>query len=308
MARAACLVLVVAMGAAPDISHLSRFGFQQGQPADPEKTAVQGTLPAPPSEPPADKQKSQPPAAVPSDHAAHLTDASRMAIIRAISGEFVRAHISLPGGKQGLHVSASQPFTPASDGSQPTNAFAGPHVYIAARPPAIHQGDHVQITNIEFRDKTIVFELNGGGKQKWHWRDHLQINNATFPGQSGPPGLEGQGATIYLDFEHRLPDVSPEELKARLAPILDFNRERSASAQYAESLPPEFQKAIKDRMAAVGMDHEMVLAAMGRPDRKVRERDADGNDTEDWIYGNPPERTVFVTFIGEKVVRVRQFP
>jgi len=57
----------------------------------------------------------------------------------------------------------------------------------------------------------------------------------------------------------------------------------------------------------VGMDREMVLAAMGRPDRKVRERDADGNDTEDWIYGNPPGRTIFVTFIGEKVARVQQF-
>jgi hypothetical protein len=307
MARAACLVLVVAMGATPDISHLFRFGFQQGQPADPEKSAVQGTLPPVPSEPAAGKQQSPPPHA-PAERAAHLSDASRMAIIRAISGEFVRAHISLPGGKQGLHVSASQPFTSPSDGSQPVNAFAGPHVYIAAHPPAIHQGDHVQITNIEFRDKTIVFDLNGGGKQKWHLRDHLQINNATLPSKGGPPGLEGQGATIFLDFDHRLPDVSPEELKARLAPILDFNRERSAAAQYAETLPPEFQKAIKDRMAAVGMDHDMVLAAMGRPDRKVRERDPDGNDTEDWIYGNPPERTVFVTFIGEKVVRVRQFP
>jgi hypothetical protein len=307
MARAACLVLVVAMGATPDISQMFRFSFQQGQPADPEKSAVQGTLPPAPSEPAAGKRQSPPPAA-PAEHAAHLTDASRMAIIRAVSGEFVRAHIPLPGGKQGLHVSASQPFVPQSDGSQPANAFASPHVYIAAHAPAIHQGDHVQITNIEFRDKTIVFDLNGGGKQKWHWRDHLQINAATLPSQGGPPGLEGQGATIFLDFEHRLPDVSPEEVKARLAPILDFNRERSASAQYAETLPPEFQKAIKDRMAAVGMDHDMVLAAMGRPDRKVRERDPDGNDTEDWIYGNPPERTVFVTFIGEKVVRVRQFP
>ena len=97
-------------------------------------------------------------------------------------------------------------------------------------------------------------------------------------------------------------------MKLRLNSILDFSHERSANVQYTDSLPPEFQQAIKDRMAAVGMDREMVLAAMGRPDKKVRERDADGNDTEDWIYGNPPEKTVFVTFIGDKVTRVRQFP
>jgi hypothetical protein len=306
MARAACLVLVVALGAAPDISHLFRFGFQQGQTADPEKSAPQGTLPPASPEPTATKRQNPPPATA---HADHLSDASRMAIIRAISGEFVRAHISLPGGKQGLHISANQPAVPAADSSPPANTFTGPHVYVAARPPAIHQGDHAQITGIEFREKTIAFDLNGGGKQKWHWRDHLQINNAQMPAsamQSG--GLEGQGATIFLDFDHKLPDISPDEIKLRLAPILDFNRDRSASAHFAESLPPEFQKAIKDRIAAVGMDHDMVLAAMGRPDRKVRERDADGNETEDWIYGNPPEKTVFVTFIGEKVVRVRQFP
>ena len=32
----------------------------------------------------------------------------------------------------------------------------------------------------------------------------------------------------------------------------------------------------------------MVIAALGRPDRKVREQDSEGNDTEDWIYGRPP--------------------
>jgi hypothetical protein len=39
----------------------------------------------------------------------------------------------------------------------------------------------------------------------------------------------------------------------------------------------------------------------------VRERDPDGTETEDWIYGNPPARTVFVTFTGDKVVRVKEY-
>ena len=51
----------------------------------------------------------------------------------------------------------------------------------------------------------------------------------------------------------------------------------------------------------------MVLAAMGRPEKKVRQRDQEGNETEDWIYGKPPARTTFVTFIGEKVIRVKEF-
>jgi hypothetical protein len=75
-----------------------------------------------------------------------------------------------------------------------------------------------------------------------------------------------------------------------------------------DSLPPEIQKAIQDRQPVVGMDHDMVLAAMGRPDRKVREKNADGNEIEDWIYGTPPEKTIFVSFEGDKVTEVRKYP
>jgi hypothetical protein len=76
---------------------------------------------------------------------------------------------------------------------------------------------------------------------------------------------------------------------------------------WVETLPPEFQGGIKDHKAVEGMDQDMVIAAMGRPDHKVRERDPDGNDTEDWIYGNPPAKTTFVTFSGGKVIRIREF-
>ncbi len=314
MARAACWVLVVALGTTPDISHLFHFAFQQGQPADPDKSAPQGTLPPPTAQPPAEKQQDA--SAATPHHGGHLSESSRLAIIRAISGEFVRAQIALPGGKAGFHLAANQlPAPPAKAAEPADNAFVPSHIIVANRAPAIHQGDQVQITRIEFREKSIILDLNGGGKQKWHLRDHLQMGVGTpmpaatvQPVNSGPPGLvEGQGSTLFLDFDHKLPDLSPDEVKHKLAPVLDFNFQRSASSQFAESLPPEFQQAIKNGIAAVGMDHDMVLAAMGRPDRKVRERDDDGNDTEDWIYGIPPGKTVFVTFIGEKVVRVRQF-
>ncbi len=312
MARAACLVLAVALGTTPDVSQLFRFAFQQGQPTDPEKSAPQGTLPSPTAQPAAENQQGQPGAG--SQHAARMTEASRLAILRAISGEFVRAQMGLPGGKEGFHLAANQPVTPSPAPAKPDDGNAAPfHIYTVVRSLAIHQGDKVQITRLEFREKTIVFELNGGGKQKWHFRDHVQVTTAgpvtatSMTDPSGPASIEGQGCTLFLDFGHKLPDMSPDDLKRQLAPVLDFGAARSASAQYAASLPPEFQQAIKNRTAAVGMDQEMVLAAMGRPDRKVRERDADGSETEDWIYGTPPGRTVFVTFMGDKVVRVRQF-
>ena len=52
----------------------------------------------------------------------------------------------------------------------------------------------------------------------------------------------------------------------------------------------------------------IACAAIGRPDRKVREKGPDGNETEDWIYGNPPAKTIFVSFEGDKVTQVHQYP
>jgi hypothetical protein len=89
---------------------------------------------------------------------------------------------------------------------------------------------------------------------------------------------------------------------------LDFRKQRSASVQWFDTLPPEMKKAITERKPVVGMDREMVVAAVGKPDHKVRERDADGNDIEDWIYGQPPSKTVFVRFTGDRVTSIKQFP
>src|SRR5208282_1963417 len=121
MARAACWALVVALGATPDISQVFRFAFQQGKPADPEKSAPQGTLP---SSPAAATQPNQSSAATSPARGDRLSDESRMAIIRAISGEFVRAQVALPGGKNGFHIAAAQPpiQTPVQTPVQPASA------------------------------------------------------------------------------------------------------------------------------------------------------------------------------------------
>ena len=89
--------------------------------------------------------------------------------------------------------------------------------------------------------------------------------------------------------------------------LLDFSQQHSATVNWIDTLAPQFQQAIKDERAVVGMDSEMVLAAMGRPEHKVRERDSEGHDTEDWIYGTPPSKTTFVTFEGNTVIRVKEY-
>ena len=189
---------------------------------------------------------------------------------------------------------------------------------MATHGAAVNSGDHVQITKLDFRDHTIVVDVNGGGRGKKNWRDHIQIgmggapdvsSTTTTQQEKGPPGIRpGMGSTIFLEFTKTIPDLTPDELKQLLAPFLDFSKQRSASVQWADTLPPEMKKAIQERRPAIGMDREELIAAIGKPEHKVRERDSDGNEIEDWIYGQPPSKTVFVRFQGERVTSIKQYP
>ena len=100
-----------------------------------------------------------------------------------------------------------------------------------------------------------------------------------------------------------MPVVKSTEIKKMLAPILDFEK-HSATEQYVETLPKPIKDAIAAKKAIVGMDRDQVLLAVGRPVRKSRES-KEGIDFEDWVYGQPPGKITFVTFQGEKVVKVK---
>lgn len=229
-----------------------------------------------------------------------LQEQSRLAIIRYVDGEFAKVVEPLPGGKKGFKVQAGKPIDKTYLSNQ--LRFNG----TSANP-----GDTVQITKIEFRAKEILFEINGGGKRKFHWREHVSVGvGPTEPMQQ--PAVtdpnEGRGCTIVLDYGRTVPDMSPDDVKHDLSVLLDFTKEHSAAVNWVDTLPPQFKKAIEDHHALVGMDDEMVVAALGRPDKKVRERDPNtGDETEDWIYGNPPSKTTFVTFSHDKVVKVEEF-
>lgn len=224
---------------------------------------------------------------------------SRLAIIRYVDGEYAHVVQPLPADKNGFRYTAGQPIDP----KQLRTALM--------RGSAANPGDQVQITNIGFREKEIVVSINGGTKKHFDLRQHLQVGvsgvpvTTVTPVGAAPPSRIG--AELVLAFGKRVPDLSPDELKHDLSPFLDFGGEHSAAVNWIDTLPPEFQKAIKNRTAIVGMNHDMVLAALGRPDQKVREYDDDGHQTEDWIYGRPPEKTVLVTFLGDKVIRVKSY-
>ncbi|MBZ5702392.1 MAG: hypothetical protein LAN84_11155 [Acidobacteriia bacterium] len=236
--------------------------------------------------------------------AATLRPESRLALVRYVSGEFARALKPLPAGKDGFLLRAGQPFDP-----QVLDRA------VARHGAAVNTGDSAQITRLEFRQHDIIIDINGGGRIKKRWRDRLHMEVGGVPTvrsstqEGAAPGRQpGTGSTIFLDFGKPLPDLSPAELKQLLAPLLDFSKQHSAAVQWYDTLPPAMKQAIQDRRAAVGMDREMVVAAIGKPERKVRERDAEGNEIEDWIYGQPPAKTIFVRFQGERVTSIKQFP
>lgn len=231
---------------------------------------------------------------------------ARMDLIRYIDGEFAKAKQALPQGKDGFTMKVGQPLD--------NNMLS---MSLSRHGAAFSPGDRVQVTRILFRNKEIVLELNGGGKPHSSWRDHVTWGvgqGGDVPAiqtQTTTTGMGGEpvklGSTLVLEFGKPVPEMTPDELKADLGPVLEFSP-RSAATQWIDTLPPEIQKAIAEKRPMLGMTHEMVVAAIGKPDRIVRETAADGTPTEDWIYGTPPAKTVFVTYTGDKVIRIEQFP
>ena len=249
------------------------------------------TLPAEPQQPAKKSDRLQP--------------ESRLQLVRYISGEFVKLVKPLPGGKKGFRIQVGQPLN-----DQVLRQL------IANNGAAGSSGDMVQITKIEFKGKEIVLDINGGGKGRTRWRDRIQIQmGGSMPqatvtdSRNVAPVAQGQGATLILDFGRPLPDITVAEMKQTLADFLDFSKARSAAVHWVDTLPPQIQKAIQEQRVEVGMDREMVIAAIGRPERKIREKDPEGGfEIEDWIYGQPPSKTIFVRFAGDKVVSVKQYP
>lgn len=170
--------------------------------------------------------------------------------------------------------------------------------------PAARTGDQIQITKVTLESDKILLEINGGIKSGRKWYDRVEVGMGNRTGPIGQSGTPTAGTYIAILFHQPLPPMKAADVKKMLAPILDFEK-RSATEIYSETLPPEIQKAIKDKKVLEGMDKEQVILAMGRPVNKQRET-KDGLELEDWVYGRPPGRITFVTFAGKKVIKVKE--
>ena len=227
-------------------------------------------------------------------HADKLSYDDRVELVRGLSAEYATVKDFIPRSKKPLAFESTGKY------DQKQWAEIG-----RTAGPAARVGDLVQITKVTIEDDKILLEINGGLKKGGHWYDHVEVGmgSRTNPVSNGTANA-ANGTNLEILFHKPLSPMKAADVKKMLAPLLDFEK-RSATQLYAESLPPEIQKAIAEKRVEQGMDKDQVLLALGRPERKTREV-KDGVELEDWIFGKPPGRIVFVTFSGNKMVKVKE--
>ena len=226
---------------------------------------------------------------------AELSVTQRQEIIRALTAEYGTAKVIIPRSKKPLSYRPGEDID-SEEWGEAYNKFG----------PAGRVGDLMQVTRVEFKGDRLVFELNhgiNGGRKWWH---RVQVIGGTTRGTTLGQGQDTHapgGTELAIVFDDKIPDHDAEGFLKLLKPVLDFEQ-RSATEIYMDSLEPEFREAIEREEVIEGMDHDMVLLAKGRPDKKVRDFE-DGVETEDWIYGTPPGEIVFVTFEDGEVTGVK---
>jgi len=223
-----------------------------------------------------------------------LTEDQRIEILRGLSSEYAKIKVLLPRSKKALEFS--------SDGTWDHDIWNAAFKEFG---PAGRVGDLIQVTRVEIDKDRIVLELNGGMKSGRRFLDHIQIGMGDTIGPvTGPATNAPGGTTVALTFGGPIGETTSADIKKMLLPVLDFEKS-TVTENYVETLPEPIKEAVKAKKAIEGMNRDQVLLAVGRPVRKTRES-KDGTDYEDWIYGEPPGRVTFVTFTGDKVVKVKE--
>jgi len=220
---------------------------------------------------------------------------TRMKLVRTLNAEFVLAKKPFPMGDKGLTIRNGE--VSPSDA-----ALIG---MVANNGATARTGDKAQITNIDFKDNKIIFEINGGPKKKQKWYQRIRIASSggetAIAPQSDP---NAKGSVVTLVFDKYVPDLTVDEVKKLLEPVLQWGAGKSATDVYMDSLPPKVREAIKNHEPLVGMKKEMVVETKGRPDQKIREKDGE-TEYEEWLYGMPPADTYFVRFVGDECTQIK---
>ena len=220
---------------------------------------------------------------------------NRQEIIRVLQSEQGFAMRPFPMGHKGLVLQANGKLNPAGEAYLNMVTEFG----LCAKP-----GDRLVLSDVKIEKNKIVFDLNGGPDLKHRFLRHIEIG--MDPDMTSPvvqdDGQRATGARLTLEFKGRIPELTGSQVKALLAPLISFDLKSPIQA-FTDTLPPALKQAILDHHVLVGMSTDMVLFALGHPQRKVRETEGQ-MPFEEWIYGAPPDPVQFVRINGNRVIRV----
>ena len=264
--------------------------FVSGQTGDSVQLQQQSMKASPASQSPDDQKP-----AVPLDPTApRITKQTRLEIIRDFETQMVYSRAAFPMGAKGLKLKNGG-ITPSGVELQQALSLWG---------PAVKPGDPAHISFVQIKDDHIRFEINGGPVHRKKWYQHVTVSgaNGATVGSPEEPQANPHGSFVDLYFEKYVPELSAQQVRDLLFPVLDFKAKNKEQA-YLDTVPAKVKEAILAHNVLVGMNQEMVIHAKGRPPKKVREKDGE-TEYEEWIYGEPPQDVDFVRIASDEVVRV----
>jgi hypothetical protein len=228
-------------------------------------------------------------------NAPRISKQTRFEIIRDFEAQLVYARTTFPMGTKGLQL---RDGVISPNGEQMRTA-------LAIWGPAIKPGDPAHLSYVQIKDDHIHFEINGGPIHKKRWYQRVQVSGSggTVQAPTDNPQANPHGSYVDLYFSKYVPEMTAQQLRDLLNPVLDFNA-RNKEQAYLDTVPPKVKEAIQAHHVLVGMNSEMVVHAKGKPPKKVRERDGE-TEYEEWIYGDPPADVDFVRIVADEVVQVK---
>ena len=220
---------------------------------------------------------------------------NRQEVIRIMQSEQGFAMRPFPKGHKGLTLEANGKLAPAGE----------PYLeMITKEGTSAKPGDRLVLTDIKIENSKMIFDLNGGPDHKHRFMRHIEIGTGPMMNPVVQDGNDQDpvGSRLTLDFKGHMPELTGAQVKALLAPLISFDVKTPIQA-FTDTLPPKLKEAILNHQVMVGMSTEMVLFALGQPQRKVREMDGQ-MPFEEWIYGAPPKDVQFVRINGNRVIRL----
>ncbi len=220
---------------------------------------------------------------------------NRLEVIRIMQSEQGFAMRPFPKGHKGLILVANGKLEPAGE----------PYLnMITKEGTSSKPGDRLVLTDIKIENNKMIFEINGGPDKKHRFMRHIQIGTGPVMNPVVQDGNDADpvGSRLTLDFKERIPELNGAQVKALLAPLISFDVKTPIQA-FTDTLPSKLKDAILNHHVMVGMSTEMVLFALGQPERKIREMEGQ-MPFEEWIYGAPPKDVQFVRINGNRVIRL----